>query len=502
MKKIISFAVVLCLLFSLAAPAFAADVYSISESITPLQSNLLKSTNSGVSVAAVEPSDLDYYLEYNGLSVAYYLQSLVYNLSNSSTGSGNTTVRTLLEQMYTALNYIDGYLRSSGSYLDGTGQSSNFGSSHSIADLVRAGFLGLSANVNAVTDAINDIPSGTDYTSILNMIENAVDGLESGLSTVNTSIGTVNTSVGGVKTAVDNVRTAVNSAITALGTLNTSVNGTTTAVNTVNTTLTTIASRLISSAGPLLASNGVVGTVSNPVNILNVSQHGFAGLATLMGYTNARLSASAGQDFTNSIGQLSQLSGDSSLTSITRIGFNAIRALVAGSESDNIYTSTLYDNNNTTKSANSTGLGPLLNTQLNSLGANLGKLAFVFASDDDIKLKEDSKPIMDEVNNIYDDSSDSKVKVSASGIGSVKGFAGSIAELFDTGADIGDIVTIATNANSFRWFTAETAADIDSIDTSSKRSNTLTISDEESTYDRLHREFNEIYFPDRVGGGN
>lgn len=444
-KRIVSLFIVVCLLLSLfCVTASAADIYEIDKSVALMSTSPLSVSDSGISTAAVEPSDLDDYLSYGSYSVADYFASLNQYFWGTTVPkySGYTFITNLTE-------LFSDFFNSAGFYLRDDGSSSNVNYSNNIGDLVRMGFLGLSTNIKAVTSAIQSLDFN-DYSSILSNIYSSVDGLESGLTSANTAIG-------GVTTAVNNVRTAVNSVVSGLTTVNTSVNTVNSSVNSVESAVDTVDATLL--------------TIRN------------------------RLSASSGSDFLNSLGQLSQLSGESSLTSIIRIGFNGVRALVAGSEADNVYTSTIHDNNNLTSSVNSRGLGPLLNTQLSNIGENLGHLAYIFASDDDIKLKQDSQPLLDETESFYNDSSDSKVKVSAGDVGSFKGFGSDMLDIVDTGADIGDVVTILSNDNSFRWFTAQTAADLDSI-------GTATISDEESTYHRLHREFNEIYFPDRVGGGN
>lgn len=115
------------------------------------------------------------------------------------------------------------------------------------------------------------------------------------------------------------------------------------------------------------------------------------------------------------------------------------------------------------------------------------------SSADDEEIKTDSQPLMEQLKDVYKESDDdTTINISAEDIFGLKHITKLITSLIDTGADMGDLGAIVSNDNSYRWFTAEIAADIDSV-------GTATVSDDESTYDRLNREFNEIYFPERVG---
>lgn len=419
LKRIVSFLLVVSLVIS-ASCITSSAFYDLDDDTTVVPFML----DTGVSVAAVEPSDLDYYLEFSGSSVAKYLAYILYALTGSTTSMSSS--------VYTFLDSIDDQLLDQYSLL---GSMSSFLSN-------------ISGNSNLIKislDAIEDDVS---------IFEARLNSVISWLTSVNTSLATVNTSV-----------------------------------NTVDSSVNSMSDKLTGSSN--VSYLGVLGqpvTYSTGLNLATINRMGFMGLAS-------HFRAASGSDVLLSNGTPGQTPADVTYSYLFRYGLLGLRSLLSGSETDNVYSSTLNDNNNTTTTVNSTGLGPLLNTQLSNIGENLGHLAYIFASDDDIKLKQDSKPLLDETDSFYDASSDSKVKVSAGDVGSFKGFGSDMLDIVDTGADIGDVVTILSNANSFRWFTPQTAADLDSI-------GTATISDEESTYDRLHREFNEIYFPDRVGGGN
>lgn len=501
-KRIVSLFVIVCLLLSLfCVTASAVDIYEIDKSAVLMSSAPLSVSDSGISTAAVETSDLDTYLKYNGDTVADYLWAINYFLTgNNYALTKSPTLATMFSNLLNLFNvstngsvgyyikstfdFLDDSLSSNGLYLGSNGNSSSAYST-SIGDYVRNGFLGLSTNIKAVTTAIQSLDFN-DYSSILSSIYSSVDGLESGLTSANTAIG-------GVTTAVNNVRTAVNDVVSGLSTVNTSVGIVNSSVTDGFTSLRNFLAGYFtfSSGSTILGSSGYSSTLSGNYTYQSTVRDGFLGLRNFL-YNQIVLPV--GTEFLSGSGTTASRQSDTFLNYYFRSGFLGLSSNIKGSETDNIYTSILYDNNNTTSSVNSTGLGPLLNTQLSNIGENLGHLAYIFASDDDIKLKQDSQPLVDATDSFFDDS-DTKVKVSANNIGSLKNVGGDFLDIVDTGADVGDAISIVTNANSFRWFTAQTAADIDSV-------GTAVISYEESTYDRLHREFNEIYFPDRVGGGN
>ena len=109
------------------------------------------------------------------------------------------------------------------------------------------------------------------------------------------------------------------------------------------------------------------------------------------------------------------------------------------------------------------------------------------------ELKTNVQPIIDEFKDMYKPSDDdTTINISAEDIFGLKHIVKLITDLIDTGSDIGDLGSIVSNEHSYRWFTAEIAADLNTV-------GTTTADDNESTYDRLNREFNEIYFPERVG---
>lgn len=404
--------------------------------------------DSGISVTAVEPSDLDVYLKYGSYSVAQYLASIKYFLTGSSTPSfTGSSFLTLLRDVYEDFFYGNGY------YLASTGNSSSSGGNNSIAEYLRNGFLGLSTNIKAVTSAIQALEFN-DYSSILSSIYSSVDGLESGLTSANTAIG-------GVTTSVNNVRTAVNNVVSGLSTVNTSVGTVNTSVGTVN--------------------SSIIQVDENLNNFYNYFMSNF-------------FNFSAGQIYLKDSGVLGSLSYAQPFLHTFRLGLVGLSRNIQGNSGTNSYSSTLNDNNNTTTTVNSTGLGPLLNTQLSNIGENLGHLAYVFASDEDIKLREDSQPLLDTTDSFYDDS-DNNVKISTNNVGSLKDIAGNFTSIIDADSDISDAFAVVSNSNTYRWFSADTAMNLDSL-------GVATVDFDESTYDRLHREFNEIYFPDRVGGGN
>ena len=64
-KRIVSLFIVLCLLLSLfCVTASAADIYEVDKSAVLMSISPLSVSDSGISTAAVEPSDLDNYFKY------------------------------------------------------------------------------------------------------------------------------------------------------------------------------------------------------------------------------------------------------------------------------------------------------------------------------------------------------------------------------------------------------------------------------------------------------
>lgn len=420
-KRIVSLFLVLCLLVSTFCVTSSA-VYEIEDDTTVVPLML----NTGISVAAVEPSDLDDYLLYAGNSVAYYLAYILYSLTGSLT-SMRTSVYTYLDSIDDQL--LDQYslLGSMSSYMSNISSNSN---------LIRISL-----------DAIEDDVS---------IFESRLNSVISSLVSVNTSVGTVNTSVLSAKSVLDVILSRVE-----------------TAANVAQ-----------------LDSNGSINSSLAASGIDDVVRRGFLGIA-------AHLRVPYDVEFLNSDGNAAVITKTSGVTFqyVFNRGLLGLRSLLSGSETDNIYTLTLYDNNNTTSTVNSTGLGPLLNTQLSNIGENLGHLAYMFASDDDIKLKLDSQPLLDEADSFFDESLDSNVKVSADNIGSLKNYVGEASDILDTGTDADDFFSVVSNQNSWLWFSAESAADLNTVP--------MTVSELDVDFyhsdfsENLYAEFYATYFPDR-----
>lgn len=159
-------------------------------------------------------------------------------------------------------------------------------------------------------------------------------------------------------------------------------------------------------------------------------------------------------------GVLDYTGGIYPFTTILNNGFRGVRALIAGSESDNVYSGTSIDNSNESSSFSATGLGPMLNTWLGDIQNDLGVLSYVFASPQDLELKEESADNMSAIgDSLLSPDSSSSVKVSdIAGISeastAIKGFG-------DTGVSIGQAFAQLGDASLFRFFSSEAASDLD-----------------------------------------
>lgn len=159
-------------------------------------------------------------------------------------------------------------------------------------------------------------------------------------------------------------------------------------------------------------------------------------------------------------GVLRQAPGNIALKQVIRTGLAGLSANLVGSETDNVYQGTSINNENKTSTFSATGLGPMLNTWLGDIQNDLGLLSFVFASPQDLELKAESADNMTAIGDSLL-SSDSKSSVKVKDITDISAASDSIQAFGNTGVTPGQAFAQLGDANLFRFFSAETAADLD-----------------------------------------
>lgn len=70
------------------------------------------------------------------------------------------------------------------------------------------------------------------------------------------------------------------------------------------------------------------------------------------------------------------------------------RLQISGYNESSVYSGSLYDNNNQEQSFRVAGIGPMMSNYLGSIERNLSLLSFVFASSQDLELKNESEDNM------------------------------------------------------------------------------------------------------------
>lgn len=210
--------------------------------------------------------------------------------------------------------------------------------------------------------------------------------------------------------------------------------------------------------------------------------------------------AKSPESYLNYQGVQTTLTTNFPFVSLVRHGFLGMRSLISGSETDNIYSLTLWDNNNESSTVNATGLGPMLRVALGNVGENLAKLAFMFAADDDVQLKADSQPVLDEVTDTVFGSGSGKVKLDVSNVSDLTGMSDDVLGYFETGGQIGDINTVVNNDSTWLWFTSQTAADLDTTGSSLSRA-AVELEPEIDSHTKWYASFyRDVLGRDYVGG--
>lgn len=270
-------------------------------------------------------------------------------------------------------------------------------------------------------------------------------------------------------------------------------------------------SNFLAADGSLLDGGGQ--SILRNMPLVNVVQNGFAGLGTLQTNANTYFSNVLGTTgFSGSVRMLSSDSAAPSSTSVSRYtlptllnsmntnlsthleassylsssgfsssgsrgvgyitgqGFLGMRSLLSGSETDNVYTFTGYSNdfvNDTSldidsKDTDYTGLGPLLNGALSQLSYQVGLLDTVFASPQDLQMKQDVDPNMDAVSDSFL-KSDSPGSVSTSDISDMASVSQGAASMVNTGVSMGQGFQQLDDPSLFEFFTSETASNLHNV---------------------------------------
>lgn len=409
---------------------------------------------------------LDYILQGVGQTNGY-LQITNSKLDdvNGSVGLVNGSVQAFQTALLNALR-----LASGSTYLNSTGGNSTSTSAFNLPTFLNSGIRGLASLMRSESGDSVLLSSGvsgtlSSYAGVEYVLRNGLLGLsslvraESGESYLNAS---------GVSASL--------ASAAGLDSIN-------------RTGFLGLSSLLRADAGDsVLLSSGISGTLTGYAGAEYILRNGFLGLHEVM-------SLDADQTVLLANGQSGTTTGVYGMDRLLQGGFLGLRSLISGSETDNVYQGTSINNENEKSSVSATGLGPMLNTWLGDIQNDLGLLSYVFASPQDLEIKKTSESNMDSVNDNFL-KSDSKSGLKVSQIGDISSASESIQGFGDTGVTPGQAFSQLGNADLFRFFSAETAADLDTtVSTYSRDPSTQIVT---SYYEDSRSEFYEII----AGEGN
>lgn len=217
----------------------------------------------------------------------------------------------------------------------------------------------------------------------------------------------------------------------------------------------TVVEALKSTITSYLGSDGIPVSGSG-IGVADLIANGFLGLRAHMGITTGSFLGDGGRVYDLSDFGFSHFS----LPYVVSNGLLGVRSLISGSESDNIYSGVSINNENVSSTFSVSGLGPMLHTWLGDIQNDLGVLSYVFASPQDLELKKESESNMDAVGETIL-SSDSKSSVKVKDITDISAASDSIQELGETGVTPGQAFEQLGNSDLFSFFSAETAANLD-----------------------------------------
>lgn len=350
---------------------------------------------------------------------------------NTSVGQVNTSVQSFQTALLNALR-----LSSGSTYLNSSGGNSTSTSAFNLPTFLNSGIRGLASLMRSESGDSVLLSSGvsgtlSSYAGVEYILRNGMLGLSS-LVRAESNEAFLNTS-------------GVSASLTSPAGL-----------DTINRTgFLGLSSLLRSETGETyLSSSGVSSALTSAAGLDSITRNGFLGLHDVMtlDQDEAVLLPS---------GQSGTTTGVYGMDRLLQGGFLGLRSLISGSENDNVYQGTSINNENKKTSVSSTGLGPMLNTWLGDIQNDLGLLSYVFASPQDLEMKKNSESNMDSVNDNFL-KSDSKSGLKVSQIGDISSASESIQGFGDTGVTPGQAFSQLGNADLFRFFSAETAADLDS----------------------------------------
>lgn len=203
----------------------------------------------------------------------------------------------------------------------------------------------------------------------------------------------------------------------------------------------------------ILNMSGYPGSVSSTMSLSEMLRQGLIGLGS-------QLRIDTGESVLLPSGVSGSVSGYLGLDNAVSTGFLGLRSLISGSQANNVYQGTSINNENKTSTFSATGLGPMLNTWLGDIQNDLGLLSFVFASPQDLKLKQESEDNMTAVGDSLL-SKDNASSVKVSDITDISEASTAIQGFGNTGVTPGQAFAQLGDSNLFRFFSAETAADLD-----------------------------------------
>lgn len=208
----------------------------------------------------------------------------------------------------------------------------------------------------------------------------------------------------------------------------------------------------ISGSGSLLTST---------TSFANIVSSGFAGLANLM-LGNASHDiyglSSSGHDKTGK-------RGDWSLADISANGFSGLATLIAGYDESTgrkalLTLTDLDDLSEGTYEASS--LFDILSVMGSALQKPLARLAYVYASEDDIIFKDDEKPNEDAVKDDF--FGDGEASITPSDIKDAAGITSGASGAFGGAGSPGDVFTVLQSEDAFSFFSQEVADSLDQVD--------------------------------------
>lgn len=209
--------------------------------------------------------------------------------------------------------------------------------------------------------------------------------------------------------------------------------------------------------GPL----GNLSSTTGTLTLLNVNRVGFLGLAQkLTDFLTTQ--SDVGVEFLGPLGVVSSTTGRLSISNTARVGFLGIAKLSRDAQSyvaDTVFPWQSYNmqTHELNAATNITGQNNLFFTAFQSMEDKLGRLAYVFGSDEDLALKDSADPGTDAFRENFGGGA------SLSDIKDASELTTTIPQIMDSGFDFGDVLEeIGSNDDFLKWFTSETWAALDS----------------------------------------